>query len=111
MSACIHRNCNRLKFLYKSPPHLRKVILNTANDDFINALCEVALNVLQGRIPLTTSQYRRLKKEKAGVRLLADKRIPHSKKRRVINQTGAGILLPLLGAALPFITSLFTRSG
>ena len=69
MSACIHRNCDHLKFLFKAPPHLRKVILNTASEDFISALCEVALNVLQGRIPLTSGQYHRLRKEKARVRL------------------------------------------
>ena len=111
MSERIRRNRDRLKLLYKSPPALRKVILRTANDDFINSLCEIALNILQGKIPLTTSQHKRLQKQKKDIRLLANKSVVISKKKkRLINQTG-GFLLPLLSVAIPLITSLFSRGG
>jgi len=111
MSSRINRNRERLKLLYKAPPALRKVILRTANDDFINTLCEIALNILQGKIPLTPSQHTRLRRQKKDLRLLANKTVLISKKKkRLINQTG-GFLLPLLSVAIPLFTSLFSRGG
>ena len=111
MSSRISRNRDRLKQLYKAPPAMRKVILRTASDDFINSLCEIALNILQGKIPLTPSQHNRLRKQKKDSRLLAGKTVLISKKKkRLINQTG-GFLLPLLSVAIPLITSLFSRGG
>ena len=62
ISADICRNVSQLNLLYKALQPLRKVILSYATNDFIHALSEIALNVLKGKIPLTTSQYRRLKK-------------------------------------------------
>lgn len=108
MSSRMRRNLSLLELIYKSPPALRRVIISNANLDFINALCEIAFNVLQGNIPLTNQQYKQLKKKKSLIRLIADKKIKTLKKRKTINQSG-GFLLPLLGAAIPFITSLIAN--
>lgn len=108
MSSRMQRNLALLEMLYKSTPRMRKVIVSNAGADFISALCEIALNVLSGNIPLTEQQYSQLKKKKSVVRIVADKRIKILRKRKTINQSG-GFLLPLLGAAIPFIASLITR--
>lgn len=105
----MQRNLTRLELLHKAAPRARGAIINNANADFINSLCEIALNILRGNIPLSTKQYKLLKKKKRVIRLVADKKVSHSKKRKFLNQTG-GFLLPLLGSAIPFITSLITRS-
>jgi hypothetical protein len=110
MSSRISRNRERLKQLYKAPPAQRKVILRTANPDFINSLCEIALNILQGKIPLTPQQHIKLRRRKKDLRILANKNVLISKKKRLINQTG-GFLLPLLSVAIPLFTSLFSRGG
>lgn len=111
MSSRMQRNLGVLELLYKSPPRVRKVIISNANVDLINALCEIALNVLKGAIPLNDKQYRQLKKKKAVIRRLADKKVKTPQKRKAINQSG-GFLLPLLGAAIPLITSLISsRNG
>lgn len=109
MSNLIRRNLTLLKKLYKARVGDRRIILKTVNDDFLNALCEIVINILSGKIPLTTKQYTTLKKKKHHMRMFGDKRVNLDKKKRIINQHGAGFILPLLGAALPFITSLFSR--
>ena len=59
MSSRMQRNLGLLELLYKSTPSMRRVIVGKASSDFIKALCEIALNVLCGNIPL---QYKQLKK-------------------------------------------------
>ena len=108
MSLRMQRNLGLLELLFKSTPSVRRVIVGKATPDFINALCEIALNVLSGNIPLTDKQYKQLKRRKAIIRLVADKKVKLLKKKKSINQSG-GFLLPLLGAAIPFITALFNR--
>ena len=88
---------------------MQRVIVCNASTDFVNTLCEIALNVLNGNIPLSDKQYRQLKKKKSAIRLVADKKVGLVKKKKAINQTG-GFLLPLLGAAIPFIASLISRN-
>lgn len=98
-----------LERLYKARTATRRIILNNAGPDFLNALCEIALNVLNGKIPLTRKQYTQLQKQKSGIRLFAAKGASVAKKKRLINQRGGAFLFPLLSAAIPFIASLFTR--
>ena len=71
MSLRVHRNLALLELLYKMPPSVRRVIVNNASSDFVNALCEIALNVLRGKIPLTDEQNKQLKKRNTIVRLVA----------------------------------------
>lgn len=109
MSDRLYRNLSLLKLLFKAKPAQRRVILQTASNELILTLCEIAFNVLNGTIPLTTKQYRSLKKKKSEITFFADKKVAVSRKKKVINQKGGGILLPLLSVALPFITSLITK--
>ena len=110
MSARIRRNIPLLEKLYKARAAGRRVILNNAGPDFLNALCEIALNILKGRIPLTHRQYTQLQRQSSGIRIFASKRTSIARKKRLVNQKGGAFFLPLLSAALPFITSLFSRS-
>lgn len=105
MSARLLRNLSLLKLLLKGTPKQRHVILQSASDEFIVTLCELALNILHGNVPLTTQQYQKLKRRKAEISFVANKKIGVRRKRRMINQQG-GFLLPLLSVAVPFITSL-----
>lgn len=112
MSERIRRNLSLLQALYKATPAQRKIIIQSASTDFILTLCEIAFNVIKGKIPLTKAQYQKLKKKKSGIKLIADKKICLTKKKKkLINQSG-GFLLPLLSVAVPFISSLIaSRRG
>ena len=94
-----------LKSILKAKPPQRRLLLQTASDELILTLCEVALNILRGTIPLTSAQYKKLEKKKTAIKFIADKKIGVLKKRRAINQEG-GFILPLLSVAIPFISSL-----
>lgn len=108
MSAKLLRNLSLLKLLLKAKPGQRRVILQAATDELIVTLCEIALNILRGNIPLTEQQYQKLKRRKSDIKLIANKKIGVRRKRKFINQQG-GFLLPLLSIAVPFITSLIAN--
>ncbi len=86
MSDRLCKNLPLLKLLYKASPKQRRVILQTASDQLILSLCEIALNVLRGTIPLNTIQYRRLKKRKDEIKYTASKKITVVRKKRMINR-------------------------
>ena len=88
--------------LKSANPRLRKAILETSNKDVILGIIEAALNVLNGNLSCDTN---RLRKHKAVLRHLVDKRIALGKKRELIVQRG-GFLLPLLTAVLSALPSI-----
>jgi hypothetical protein len=66
------------------------------------------LNVLNGKVGLTSCAKRRLQKHKVVLFYVADKRVPLSSKKRLILQKG-GFLLPPLTALLPALASYIFR--
>lgn len=111
MSKRIRRNLPLLKMIFKAPASQRKVILESASTDLILSLCEIALNLRRGNIPLTESQLRKVKRQKAKIIYMSRKNTSVARKRKTINQSG-GFLLPLLSVAVPFLTSLIaSRQG
>ena len=109
MSERLKRNLSVLTDLYRTTARQRKAILQSASEDLILTFCEIALNILRGNIPLTTKQFQKLKRQKAKIKLFANKKYSLKRKRKAI-QTG-GFLFPLLSVALPVLTSLFTSPG
>jgi hypothetical protein len=66
------------------------------------------LNVLNCNVKLSGCVTRKLRKHKAGLRKVADKRDPISGKKKLIVQRG-GFLLPLLSAVLPALATLIFK--
>jgi hypothetical protein len=97
-----------LKTLLKCSPCERKSHVLHDRDSNIKFICECALNVLKGNIPITPSQKRALARYKDSLRKLANKRSKIKYKRSLLSQTGNGFWLALLPAAISAITSLFT---
>lgn len=106
MSQRIKRNAVLLQALYHASPQKRKDILAHSSPDFLQALCEIALNLLKGNIPLSGSQYQKLKRQKKIIRLLADKKTSLNRKRQVLKKQTGGFLFPLLSAAVPILGNL-----
>ena len=106
MSARIRRNAPLFRALYHATPQKRKDILNHCSPDFLQALCEIALNILKGNIKLTPSQYQKLNKQKKVLRLLADKRSGLKRKQLALKSQGGGFILPILTALAPIIGDL-----
>ena len=106
MSARIKRNAPLLTALYHATPKKRKDILSHGSPDFIQTLCEIALNLLKGNIPLSPSQLKKLKRQKKAIRLLANKNVSLTSKRQTLKKQSGGFILPLLAAVVPMIGSL-----
>lgn len=99
------RNAPVLQMLARATPRRRKDILKGCSADVLHSLAEIALNLLKGNIPLSPSQFQKLKRHKKLIRLLADRKTTVKRKRNALQQTG-GFLLPLLSAAIPIVGEL-----
>jgi hypothetical protein len=89
------------KTLLESPRHSRQLV---------QSISECAANVLKGNVGLTANQKRKLNRHKEGVRSVAKKSTPLTKKRRIIQRGGflGALLGPLLGSVLvPLAKKIF----
>ena len=102
----VKTNYHTLQVLKTADPKLRKAIISKCNKELVNCISECFLNVLNGNIQLPGCVTRMLQKHKAALRKVSDRRVPLSKKKKLIVQR-AGFLLPLL--ILPTLASLIFR--
>ena len=102
MSERLRRNAPILRALHRASPAARKRFLRTrCNQDFINCICECAKNVLKGNVPLTASQRSGLRRRKKTLHLLALKKTPLLKKKKLIQSGGfLGLLIPAIVSVL-----------
>ena len=100
----IKSNLYKLHVLKDAKPKLHKAIISNCDKELIHTISECVLNVLRGNVNLTDCQ-KRLRKFKGSLREVIDKRVPLSRKKRLINQRG-GFLIPLISAVLPTLASL-----
>ena len=86
---------------------LRKAILEHADPELIQALCECAHNILQ----MTPLEKTRLRKYKSKLRLIACKNVSVKQKRLKLQQTGGflpALLAPLAAnVIIPLLRQLF----
>ena len=101
MSKRLHRNSPFLHVLAKGTAKQKQGLILGADKQLIDCLCECALNVLNGNIPLKPSDKRKLKKYKNNLRYLVDKKVSVQKKKKTLNQKGGflgALLTPVLSA-------------
>ena len=104
----LRSNYHALHVLKGAAPKLRKAIISNCDRELLNSICECVLNLLNGNVKLSGCVKRKLRKHKAVLRKVADKRVPNSVKKKLIVQQG-GFLLPLLSAVLPALTTLIFK--
>lgn len=101
MSKRLHRNSPFLQVLAKGTAKQRRGLILGADKQLVDCLCECALNVLNGNIPLKPSEKRKLKKYKQNLRSLVNKKVSVQKKKKTLNQKGGflgALLTPILSA-------------
>ena len=88
----LRRQFTFLRQLAKEARHLqRQDLLRHANADQINAVSEVILNSLKGRVPLSPTTVRAWRPQKQTLRTLAHRKTSLKKRRDLLmNQKGAG---------------------
>lgn len=99
------KNTALLHALIYAPPRLRKALIHHSDKEFIRCICECALNLLHGNIPLKDCEKSKLCKHKKILRKLADRKQCLSSKKQIISQKG-GAFLPMLLA--PLISALIS---
>src|SRR5713101_3109539 len=93
-----------LEVLSKGNINQRKGVIDGANKELINCICEICLNILRGNLTITSKQKQHLKHHRTLLHKLADKQTPFTKRKRLIQQNGGFLplsltqLLSLLGS-------------
>ena len=97
--ARLQRHCSTLKHLAKSKPSVTKPIIRGASKDLINTLSECSYNVLQGVVPLSPKQRKRLHRYKKNLRECANKKVSQKRKRAILMRGGflGTLLSPIIG--------------
>lgn len=99
------KEANFLRALYLLDDQQRILLLRRASPNFIRCICECALNILVGNVPLKPREKTHLRKYAGVLRKLADKKAKNKKK--LIVQTGGGAFLTTL--LLPIVTSVLSN--
>ena len=74
MSKRVRNHAPYLRVLARGTTKQRQGIIQGANRELVHCLCECALNVLNGNIPLKPAEKRKLKKYKHHLRTLGAKK-------------------------------------
>ena len=108
MSRKLQQNVDALRFLIKCNPKQREAVIKHASNGLIDSLCECALNLLKGHVPLHPKQKKKLSTHKDRLRALSNKRMARKKKRVILSQRGGFVgtlLAPIVSSLLPIILS------
>ena len=100
MAERLQRNVPFLEVLARGTPMQKKAILKGAGDDLCRCFAEICQNVLHGCLNLTDHETNKLKKHKGSIRALGDKKVPLSRKKKIVRQKGGFLQLlaaPILG--------------
>ena len=103
MSPTLRKYSPHLSVLASAKPTQCRALLKTADPGLVKCLCECALNVLKGNVPLSSTHKNKLKHHKKDLRILAARGKPISKKKRILQKGGLlpALLAPLFGTILP----------
>src|ERR1043165_8545383 len=88
MSTRLMKNFGELKLLKEASPQMRKKILLNCKKTLLCCLCECALNVLKGNVPLKKSQKSKLSRFKHKLRKLTSKKTRERIKKRIVQSCG-----------------------
>ena len=86
---------------------VRNGIINNSDKDFIKAICECILNVMNGNVKLNTETHRLLKPFKLTFKKLLNRKNDIERKKHIIIQKG-GFLQFLIPAVISGIASIAT---
>ena len=100
----IKKQFNMLKVLSTFKKNMRKNIIDKADKELINTICECVLNLLNGNLKVNTEQFNNLRAYKKVFRKLLEKINLKEKKKLIIQKGGfKEILLPAVISGLASI--------
>lgn len=114
MSSSVERYLPYFEVLKTANPALRKAFIKESEPGFIDAICEICYNYIQGNISCDKSQYSALAKHRALIRKLVDLKKKNKNKklhRKVLLQSGDGFWFALLAPLLTELTSFIVSKA
>lgn len=98
----IKRNLLAIQALARANQSLQKSMISNANKDFIESLVECAMNIIRGNVPLSSPEFRRLKRYHSLLKDLTKKRVSLKKRRNILQKGGfiGAFLKPLMSLLL-----------
>ncbi len=81
MSARVKKYRHHLRQLRDASPKIRKILVNNCHPEMLSCICECAVNVLRGHVPLNNAQKNKLRRHKRSLRLLTDKKVAAERKK------------------------------
>jgi len=109
MSARVKKYAQQLRLLHDASPKIRKSLIGGCHPHVLSCICECAVNILKGHVPLTGAQKKKLRRHKRSLRLLSSKKVASKRKKRLL-QTG-GFIDALLTPILSLLGGLLGRNG
>ena len=107
MSERVRRNVGDIKRLRRMNNKSRKNFLKHCSSDLIDCLCECSQNLLHGNVPVTSAQFKKLKKYKKVLRKISNKKLSSLKRRKLLTKQSGGFLGALIGPLIGLVSSLF----
>ena len=102
----INKRKSDLLYICCQNPKFRKELLRHADNELVKCICQSATKVLDGSLPISSAEKRKLKKYKRTLRKLRGSKKSLSSKKKIIVQTGGGFLLGLIPAVVGALASL-----
>jgi hypothetical protein len=106
MAQRVRKHLPTLRILALSTPPVRKQILKSADDGLIKLLVECCYNTLYGGVKLTPAKVAKLKKFKTVIRKIAKPNKNLNNKKKVLVQSGSGLLSVLLPTVITELAAL-----
>lgn len=98
-------NAALLKALLKLKPQQRLAILKSADKELVRCLCECALNVIKGKVPVNSGHKKKLSPYKQLLRKLVLKKGSWKNKKKILLQKGGNFIPLILGPILSTVLS------
>ena len=102
MSVKVQRNTDFLTLLARSKPQLRRALLEKCNGDQADCLCELVLNLLEGKLPVSKEDVSELKRVKKVLRTLRSKKVPLTKKKKLFKKISLPLVNKIVKPALSY---------
>lgn len=102
MSRRISQQSAYLKLLYDCKPKLRKTLIQHAERAQMEALSQIAVNILRGNVSLSEVHKKKLKRYKETIRSLASRRVSLARKRQFLLKYHALVQL-LIKPVIPLL--------
>ena len=106
MASSIQQRQNDLLFICCQPPAYRKQLLQHIDSGLVKCICKCSSQVLDGTVPINSSQRKKLRRHKAILRKLKRSNLTTPQKKKAIVQSGGGFLLSLIPAVVGALASL-----